>query len=178
MAAGRKFGTVIHERKCKECGETNIENFNKGRKILCKKHQALRDNSARKEYARKYSREYNKNNKEKVSEKGKIYRKNHTLNHKFIQAKTRSKTRNLEFNITLDYLSKILKEQNNKCAYTNLEFDNNDPMKSLSIDRINSSAGYIGGNVQLVLSYINIMKNQYSEKDFIEMCRLVYLNSI
>lgn len=37
---------------------------------------------------------------------------------------------------------------------------------------------YMKENVQLVLSYINIMKNQYSEKDFIEMCRLVYLNSI
>lgn len=178
MSVGRKFGTVVHERKCKECGETNIENFNKGRKILCKKHQTLRDNSARKEYAREYSREYHKNNKEKVSEKGKIYRRNNFLKHKLSGAATRSKRNNLEFNITIEYLNKILEQQHNRCIYTNIEFDNNNPMKSLSIDRINSKLGYTEENIQLVLSCINYMKNQYSEKDFIEMCKLVYLNSI
>jgi hypothetical protein len=45
-----------------------------------------------------------------------------------------------------------------------------------SLDRINSDEGYIKGNVQWVHKDINIMKNIYSSKYFIEMCKKVANN--
>jgi len=42
-----------------------------------------------------------------------------------------------------------------------------------SIDRIDSSEGYILENIQLVHKDINFMKQQYSQEYFIEMCKAV-----
>lgn len=43
----------------------------------------------------------------------------------------------------------------------------------LSLDRIDSSLGYIPGNVQWVCKQINISKHILSTKEFIGMCRKV-----
>ncbi len=108
----------------------------------------------------------------------KKYSEENILKFRLTTAKSRAKKIDMDFDITLEYLEFILKEQNNKCAYTGLPFEKDNEMRSLSLDRIDSSKGYIQGNIQLVLSCINYMKQEYSEKDFLEMCKLVYLNSI
>jgi hypothetical protein len=38
------------------------------------------------------------------------------------------------------------------------------------VDRIDSTKGYIVGNIQWVDKQINIMKNRMNEKDFLSLC--------
>ena len=45
------------------------------------------------------------------------------------------------------------------------------------IDRIDSKKGYIPENIQWVYSKINLMKYTLSNKRFIELCTMVYLNT-
>lgn len=47
-------------------------------------------------------------------------------------------------------------------------------MVLLHLDRIDSSKGYIEGNVQWVHKDVNMMKQNYSQKYFIEMCKKIY----
>lgn len=93
-------------------------------------------------------------------------------------AKKRSITGNeIEVNIDEKYLDKLFKKQNGKCIYTGIDITLpkkwNDKHYTASVDRIDSSKGYIKGNVQFVHRHINIMKNMYSHKYFIKMCKLV-----
>jgi len=39
-----------------------------------------------------------------------------------------------------------------------------------SLDRIDSSKGYIEGNVQWVHKMVNMSKQQYTQEEFINMC--------
>ena len=72
-------------------------------------------------------------------------------------------------------------KQNRKCALSGLELSfpkiNGDQSYTASIDRIDSSLGYIEGNVQWVHKDINIMKNKYDQDYFIQMCKLISENS-
>jgi hypothetical protein len=43
----------------------------------------------------------------------------------------------------------------------------------VSVDRIDSLRGYVEGNVQWVHKKINIMKNVYSQEEFIILCKQV-----
>jgi hypothetical protein len=42
-----------------------------------------------------------------------------------------------------------------------------------SLDRIDSSKGYMPGNIQWVHKYINISKMAHSQEDFVRMCQAV-----
>lgn len=88
--------------------------------------------------------------------------------------------RNIEFNITLDYVNKLLVEQNNKCALSGLDIivdtriiDGITQTTTASLDRIDSKKGYIEGNLQWVHKDINYMKNDYSQEYFINICKLI-----
>ncbi len=101
-------------------------------------------------------------------------RKQRTLNPlKFLlkHAQSHCRKNNREISITIEDLHELLKKQNNRCALTGIEF-NNDILPSL--DRIDSNLGYIKDNIQLLLIKINIMKQTYSQKEFIKLCGLVY----
>lgn len=88
-----------------------------------------------------------------------------------------------EIEVTIDekYLDTLFNMQNGRCAYTNLKLTLplkwNDRTYNASVDRIDSSKGYIEGNVQFVHKHINIMKNIFSHNYFIEMCDKVTKNN-
>jgi len=93
-----------------------------------------------------------------------------------------AKKRNLEFNITLEYLQELLEQQNYKCNLTGLIIKctrNRNKNRSTyeeqtaSLDRIDSSIGYIEGNVQWVHKDVNKMKQNLPEKRFIKLCKLI-----
>jgi hypothetical protein len=86
-----------------------------------------------------------------------------------------AKKRNIEFNVSKEYLWQQYLNQDGKCYYTDLDIDLNtrNNKKTASVDRIDSSKGYIEGNIIWVHKNINIMKNVFSEQDFINYCRLV-----
>lgn len=88
----------------------------------------------------------------------------------------------LEFSITLEYIWDLYVDQGGKCALSGLSIDFvplNHKTKggaSASLDRIDSSIGYIAGNVQWVHKDINIMKNKFSQEYFLDMCETVVEN--
>lgn len=85
--------------------------------------------------------------------------------------------RGLELSITKEYVSNLLKKQNFKCALSGI------PIKfgrvhwseenTASLDRIDSTKGYIEGNVQWVHKTINFMKMNFTQDEFIKFCYLV-----
>lgn len=49
----------------------------------------------------------------------------------------------------------------------------NNPIYTASVDRIDSSKGYIPGNIQFVSTCINYMKNTMSDSDIRLMCKYI-----
>lgn len=97
--------------------------------------------------------------------------------------KCRARNKNLKYNLDTKYMYEILQKQEFKCALSGviLELQNSSTNKTTenntaSIDRIDSSKGYIKGNVQWVHKRVNIMKNNLSDMEFIEWCELVVSN--
>lgn len=65
-----------------------------------------------------------------------------------------------------------LKEQDYKCYYTNRPLNINLGFpESISLDRIDSSKGYIKGNVCFCQKKVNTMKNNASVEELIEFCK-------
>jgi len=96
--------------------------------------------------------------------------------------RNRAKSRNLiwDEDITPEYLWNLYEAQNKKCKLSNLEikFESLTNQKkgleqTASLDRIDSTKGYIKGNVQWLHKDINKMKMNLSEERFIELCSLI-----
>ena len=84
-----------------------------------------------------------------------------------------AKTRNIPWDVSYNYLAELLIEQDFKCALTGWDIHAMDVNSPASLDRIDSSLGYIEGNVQWVTIKVNMMKQRYSQQDFIEVCKAV-----
>lgn len=80
-----------------------------------------------------------------------------------------AKRKNLEFNLTKEYLKSLWEKQSGKCAYTGIQLEPpthkylQSPRKG-SLDRIDSSKGYIKGNVEYVCVFVNLGKNGFSKE--------------
>ena len=82
--------------------------------------------------------------------------------------------RELDFFITIEYLNTLWIKQNERCALSNVKISFSN--RTASLDRIDSSIGYIEGNVQWVHKDINRMKQNFSQKNFINYCKLIIAN--
>ena len=91
--------------------------------------------------------------------------------------KSSAKRRKHEWQLTKEQLDEKFNAQKGICALSGLEMqpDRSSPYRP-SIDRIDSSKGYIEDNFQFVCSRINIMKNAISEPEFIRLCKLIAAN--
>ena len=89
-----------------------------------------------------------------------------------------AESREIFFDLTIEFLDSLLKKQKFKCALTGLGLSTNHKNLTASVDRIDSSKGYVEGNVQWVHKDINMMKRVYSQDYFIEMCKLVANNAL
>lgn len=91
-----------------------------------------------------------------------------------------AKKRKIIFDITLEYLWNLFEKQKRKCALSGLEIyfapSYRKNQTTASLDRIDSSKGYIEGNVQWVHKDINYMKNNLSEEKLLEYCKLIVKN--
>jgi hypothetical protein len=91
--------------------------------------------------------------------------------------------RNMEFSITIEDAWKQFQKQNGLCALTGLPIilDRNNTktgrlIMTASLDRIDSGKGYIVNNIQWIHKHINLMKNNFDQKYFIDMCKLIAKN--
>jgi len=89
-------------------------------------------------------------------------------------AKTNNKRNERPFNITMEYMLDLWKQQNGKCKYTNQSlFVEKEHPAGLSIDKLQPKLGYTQGNVQWVAWAVNRAKGDLDEELFIQMCKAV-----
>jgi hypothetical protein len=143
-----------YEGKCKACHDEYT-------KIYYEKN---------KEKIVKYRVDYNRNNPRKA------YR---DLDSRFNQLiKTASYRNKFEVSITDSNLKELWENQEGRCAYTKLPLlATANQFNTVSLDRIDSSKGYVVGNVQLVCSAVNKMKQNYAEELFVLLSHLVTQNN-
>jgi hypothetical protein len=93
---------------------------------------------------------------------------------RFTEIRWRANKKGLDFNLTPEFLWKLYTEtQNKKCAITGEEIDLD---KDGSLDRIDSSKGYVKNNVWWVKKDINKMKLDFPLHIFIKLCEKVVAN--
>lgn len=95
-----------------------------------------------------------------------------------------AKKRKKEFNISIEYVWELFLKQNKKCKISGIDLtlsslrgDMYNKSISASLDRIDSTKGYVEGNVQWVHKDINYMKWKFSVERFKELCRIVTENN-
>jgi hypothetical protein len=91
----------------------------------------------------------------------------------FKRLKANALKRAMLFEVTAKGLSALLDSQGGRCIYTDLPLVFGASTSSASVDRINSSLGYVAGNLQWVHRDVNFMKSTLGDDRFVLMCRLV-----
>ncbi len=87
-----------------------------------------------------------------------------------------AKTRSKNFDITIEYLLEVWNAQNGRCPYTGWELVHGTGkanLRTASLDRIDSSKGYIKGNVQFVCIVAQYAKHQFTSEQLVEFCKAV-----
>lgn len=112
-------------------------------------------------------------------EVGKISR--HWWAKRIIANVTKRRRRNPEFeyDITMKYAWEQFLKQQGKCIYTKIELtfpEDGSQGGTSSLDRIDSSKGYIKNNIQWVHTNVNNMKGTLAHVDFINLCALINEN--
>ena len=90
----------------------------------------------------------------------------------------RAGLKNYEVSITKEEAYQLFLDQGALCKLSNTPIQfashtSNYKEQTASLDRIDSNLGYIKGNIQWVHKDINLMKNIFSQGQFIDLCRAV-----
>lgn len=89
--------------------------------------------------------------------------------------------RGILFDVSPEYLQELFNLQSKKCALSGIDIyiskSQSNPVErsknNASLDRIDSTKGYIIGNLQWVHKDINTMKMHYSQEYFINLCKMI-----
>ena len=100
-------------------------------------------------------------------------------------ARRRARLTKKEFSLSLEHLKEVWEAQEGMCPYTgwnlilpfssthyNLIAKQHNPQRA-SLDRIDSSLGYINGNVQFVCHMANTAKGDYTHDQMMEFCAAI-----
>ena len=91
------------------------------------------------------------------------------------------RSREIKIDIDIKYAWGLFLEQDRKCAITGIVIDFGTTVRkndqTASLDRIDSSKGYIEGNVQWVHKVVNRMKWDMEQEDFINWCKVISENN-
>jgi hypothetical protein len=96
---------------------------------------------------------------------------------KYYITKCKSRIKKFNYNIDVFYLKTLWESQNGICPYTGIkmilpkntkEHMTIHSLKKASLDRIDSSKGYIDGNVEFVCMAVNYAKNSFSKQNMKE----------
>jgi hypothetical protein len=91
--------------------------------------------------------------------------------------------RNIPISISLEYIADLFEKQNKKCAISGVDLSfgtssGNDANKfsrtqTASLDRIDSSLGYVEGNVQWIHKSLNLMKRKMPQEEFLKWIKII-----
>jgi len=93
-----------------------------------------------------------------------------------------AKARGLEFQISIEYAWRLYQKQNAMCALSGCLLTHGnlsapasirDKQRTASLDRIDSTKGYIADNLQWVHKRINAMKSNMTDAEFVQWCKMV-----
>lgn len=91
-----------------------------------------------------------------------------------IGARASAKAKNYVFDLHRDDVIAVWEKQHGLCAYTGWPMSTHTKNSRLvSVDRIDSSIGYVKENIQLTCWSVNRAKSFMDEKEFIFMCRAI-----
>lgn len=152
------------------------------RRAKCKScESALKQTESYKRKQTEYARNRRKDEKFRSEENQQTRLRGSTIkgraNRLFLAARHRAKVGNLEFTITQIELEVLLHV--GKCQKTGLKFDYSSPKNknfnplSPSVDRKNPYAGYTTDNIQIVCNAYNLAKNQMTDNEFLDFCKIV-----
>ncbi|MDR3502985.1 MAG: hypothetical protein P4L79_10415 [Legionella sp.] len=102
--------------------------------------------------------------------------KTNQFKHFLNKARGRSKDGWAKIDLDLEYLENLWKRQYGMCAISGITLEVKTNKKSLtmaSLDRIDSSLGYVKGNVQFVAYGINLAKNTFTNKEMMDFVVLL-----
>ena len=95
----------------------------------------------------------------------------------FIKITRAAKRRDIDFRVTKEYIWNLYSKQEGRCALSGI------PIKfgrvyythetTASLDRIDSTKGYVEGNVQWVHKDVNKLKRNFVESYFIQLCKTI-----
>ena len=98
----------------------------------------------------------------------------------FNKFKTGAETRGILWSLSLDDVADVMEEQGYKCALTGWDVkfpECGSPQEAeASLDRICSKGHYTRDNVQIVNKMVNMMKQRYSQEEFVAVCVAVAEN--
>jgi hypothetical protein len=91
--------------------------------------------------------------------------------------KYNAEIRNIKYDVSKEYLWDLFLKQNKICALSGVSIVLGNRYKRLtttaSLDRMNSSLGYVEGNVQWVHKLINMMKRRLTNDEFLDWCKTI-----
>jgi hypothetical protein len=124
-----------------------------------------KEESVKKEQVEPPKKEQKKDNKPTISDV--------EVAKKLVNIHSSAQSRNLEFNLTFEYVKKLL--EYTTCYYTNVQFTEDGP-NARSFDRVDNDKGYIVGNVVACTVDINGKKNNLSIDEIVCLYKkLAYL---
>lgn len=95
----------------------------------------------------------------------------------------RSCKKGIEFDITYEDLKEIYDKQHGNCYYSGIKMEiaikgNVNNTNTLSVDRIDSSKGYVKTNIVLCCDSVNTMKMKLNTNDFLDVCKKIVNHSL
>lgn len=94
-----------------------------------------------------------------------------------------AKQRKKEFSISIEEAWELYNKQGGKCALSGVSIKFAESCQALidgentcSLDRIDSTRGYVSGNIQWVHVVVNYMKQEFTQHEFVEWCGKIWNN--
>jgi len=94
--------------------------------------------------------------------------------------RNRAKDEGFDLDLDVDFIWDLYVKQEGKCALTGwkISFNKSHKLNTVSVDRIDSTKGYLRTNVQLTNKLVNRCKLNCPEDLFYDICKSIYLNKM
>lgn len=170
---GKTIIDNIEYRKCRLCRQVKVLNEKNFVKRETKNGYRGRCRVCHNKYGR--DKQEMTKNELAVSRKYRLkYRKEKPLEQLLKTVKGNAKRVGREFTIKIEDLYELWKIQDGNCFFTNRKMDYELGDKtSVSIDRLDSSIGYIKSNIVLCQSKVNVVKNDLTIEELKTFCQEV-----